>query len=425
MLERETSIRGMTPEIAPFHFSDRCHLITGAKRAAIYDLEKGDVYSLNEAALKVINGFPDKFGFWRKLTEMGLIETSHNTSLSSVESKIPQVGLEFMWLELTEKCNQKCLHCYASAGEFVQTRELSVAKWEEVMGEGSVLGCRRLQFIGGEPLLFRGIFDLAQAASDLNYEFIEIFTNGTLLDENKIEKIKELGIHVAISLYSIVPEIHDTVTQVPGSFQKTFKALEMLREAKIPTRIGIVVMKQNEDTALETRRRLQEMRFNDVGIDVLRPTGRGSCNYLLPKDEIIQTWALMTKPDFSVNEEEFYRNQHWNSCWAGKIAITADGGIMPCIFARKHVVSNVERGLGEAVNSEKLQHLWKITKDQVEGCRDCEYRYACHDCRPLAEDTTGNLYAKSPRCTYNPLIGKWVKPLKKGGEKGERARTDD
>jgi len=407
MLERETSIRGMTPEIAPYHFSDHCHLITGAKRAAIYDLERGDVYSLNEAALKVINGFSDKFGFWRKLAEMGLIETSHNISPSSVESKIPQVGLEFMWLELTGRCNQKCLHCYASAGELVQTRELSVAKWEETMEEGSALGCRSLQFIGGEPLLFKGIFDLAQAASDLNYEPIEIFTNGTLLDENKIEKIKELGIHVAISLYSFVPEIHDMVTQVSGSFQKTFKTLEMLREAKIPTRIGIIVMKQNEDTVLETQRRLQEMGFKNVGIDVLRPTGRGSRGNLLPKGEIIRTQALMTKPDFATSKEEFYRNHYWNDCWAGKIAITADGGIMPCIFARKHVVSNVEKGLDEAVRNEKLQRLWKITKDQVEGCRNCEYRYACHDCRPLAEDTTGNLYAKSPRCTYNPLIGKW------------------
>jgi len=338
---------------------------------------------------------------------MGLVETSAN--IPSLEVKIPQVGLEFMWLELTERCNQRCVHCYAEAGTLAQAEELPVRRWERIIEEGDALGCRKLQFIGGEPLLFKGIFDLAQTAKDLDYEFVEIFTNGPLLDEERIEKIKDLGIHIAISFYSIVPEIHDTVAQVPGSFQKTFKALKLLKEAKIPTRIGLVVMRQNQDTILETQRKLQEMGFEARKADVLRPTGRGSCADLLPADDVIRTWALMTKPDFSTSREQFYRHQYWNSCWAGKIAITADGGIMPCIFAREHIVSNIEKGLEEAVNNEDLQHLWKITKDQVEGCQDCEYRYTCYDCRPLAESTIGNLYAKSPRCTYNPLTGEWLK----------------
>lgn len=277
-----------------------------------------------------------------------------------------------------------------------------------------------MQFIGGEPLLFKGIFDLAQAARDLDYEFIEIFTNGTLLNEDKVRWIKDLEIHVAISFYSIAPEIHDSVTQVPGSFQRTFRALETLKEADVPTRIGIVVMRQNQDSVLETQAKLQEKGFETSKVDVVRPAGRGGCADLLPKEEIIRTWALMAKPDFSTNKEQFYRNQYWNSCWAGKVAITSGGGIIPCIFAREYVVSNVERGLDEAINSEELQSLWKITKDQIKGCQGCEYRYACHDCRPLAKDTTGNLYAKSPRCTYNPLAGEWLESQKKGGEIYER-----
>lgn len=74
--------------------------------------------------------------------------------------------------------------------------------------------------------------------------------------------------------------------------------------------------------------------------------------------------------------------------YLGKIAITATGKVMPCIFARSHMVTNIEGGLEEAVNNKELQGLWKITKDRIETCRDCEYRYTCIDCRPLAEDTT-------------------------------------
>lgn len=404
-----------------FHLKEDCRLVSGAKRAAIYDLEQGNVYSINEIARQIVEKELNNNNFWQKLEKMGLTETSSKFRSEEIRIQIPEVGLEFMWLELTGRCNEKCLHCYASAGELDHLEELPIRGWERIIEEGAGLNCKRLQFIGGEPLLFKGIFDLAQAARNLNYEFIEIFTNGTLLDEERVKKIKDLGIDVAVSLYSTVPEIHDVVTQVPGSFQKTFRALKMLKEAEIPTRIGIVVMKQNQETIAETQRKLQEMGFEATrAVDVIRPTGRGGCADLLPKDEVIQTWALITKPDFSTTKEEFYRNHHWNSCWAGKIAITSDGRIMPCIFARQHIVSDAEKGLEEAVNSENLQSLWKITKNQVERCQNCEYRYACHDCRPLAEGTTGNLYAKNPRCAYNPLTGEWLNPKRKEAKKGER-----
>lgn len=106
MLEREVS----TQETAPYRLSSHCRFITGAKRAAIYDLEKSNVYSLNEIAREIINGSPDRFGFWKKLVERGLIETSPCISLSDIELKMPQVGLEFMWLELIGRCNERCFH---------------------------------------------------------------------------------------------------------------------------------------------------------------------------------------------------------------------------------------------------------------------------------------------------------------------------
>lgn len=403
----------LSHEPAHNRLSSFCKIVAGAKRAAIYDLEKGNVYSVNNTASEIISGSPDKFDFWKKLTELGLTGSHEELIPQEVEITIPQVGLEFMWLELTAKCNQRCIHCYAESDSLKPTENMPLSKWERVIEEGKALGCYKLQFIGGEPLLFKGIFDLALQAKGSGYEYIEIFTNGTLLDENQIKKIKDLGIHVAVSLYSIVPEIHEAISLVPGSFQKTFRTLEMLKEAQIPTRIGIIVMRQNQDTVIETQRKLWDMGFDAGRADVVRPSGRGSCADLLPKDEIMQTWALMTKPNFSTSEHQFYRNHYWNSCWAGKVAITSGGGIIPCIFAREHVVSNIERGLEEAINSEGLQKLWKITKGQVEGCKMCEYCYACHDCRPLAEGATGNLFAKNPRCAYNPLTGKW----EKGGEK--------
>ncbi|HUD09451.1 MAG TPA: radical SAM protein [Patescibacteria group bacterium] len=404
MIERNDSNK----EDAHYRLLDNCRFVAGAKRGAIYDLNTGNVYSLDEAAKKVVKGDSGNDNFWIQLMDMGLATKGIASTIESqAETELPRVGLEFMWLELTERCNEKCLHCYASAGNSPKKEELSLTRWEQVLQEGASLGCRQVQFIGGEPLLVKGVFGLAKTAKDLGYNFVEIFTNGVLLTEDKIKKIKDLEMRVAVSLYSIIPEVHDLITKTPGSFRKTFTALEMLRKAQIPTRIGIIAMRQNESTLLETQRKLQEMGFDSTKIDVLRPTGRGGCGDLIPSQEVVNALALMTEPDFYTSREQFYRNQYWNSCWAGKIAITANGDVLPCIFARKHIVANVDQGLENAVNSPLLQTLWRTTKDQVETCRECEYRYACHDCRPLSEDSSSNFLGKNPRCMYDPLRGEW------------------
>ena len=394
--------------------SQQCELVLGSRNAAIYDFQQDNVYSLNESARAVLLGTQkDATSFWNRLEAMGLAETTKtNTPPSETLLNIPQVGLEFMWLELTNRCNERCLHCYASAGEFNdQNEELGIIQWEKVIEDGRNLGCKRLQFIGGEPLLVKGIFDLAETAKQLDYEIVEIYTNGILLTEAKIQRIKDLGLQIAISLYSIVPELHDAVTQVPGSFNKTFRALEQLKEAGIPTRVGIIAMRQNEKVVQDTLFQMQQMGFTSSKIDVLRPTGRGICIDHLPSRETLQTYALLTKPNFRADRNSFTRNKHWNSCWAGKITVSATGDVIPCIFARNHVVSNIVSGLEDAIYNDNLQTLWKITKDSVATCKDCEYRYGCSDCRPLSEDTYGNLYAKNPRCTYNPYSGQWRNEL--------------
>jgi len=55
-----------------------------------------------------------------------------------------------------------------------------------------------------------------------------------------------------------------------------------------------------------------------------------------------------------------------------------------------------------------IRQYWDLSYDKIEVCRDCEYRYACHDCRPLTYGLTGELTAKSLHCSYDPYRGKFV-----------------
>lgn len=391
-----------------FVLNEGVFLVRGAKRGAIYDLGSGNIYSLNETARNIIEGKIEDEQFWQKLLGMGLAVDTGKQKVPIIDGAIPEVCLDFMWLELINDCNLKCLHCYASSESLSESQDLGMAIWRRIIREGVDLGCRKLQFIGGEPLKYRSVFNLAAFAREAGYNFIEIFTNATLLTLDKVKIIKNLGLYVAVSLYSSEPSIHDQITQTPGSFKRTCRGLRLLKEFSIPTRVAIVVMRQNEDTIVETRRFIQDLSLKDEKLDIVRPTGRGCILDLLPTERTVTTWGLMTKPNFQTSKESFFRYHHWNSCWAGKIAITSAGDILPCIFARDHIVGNVlQNNLKEIVFGKNLQRLWRLTKDNVEVCRDCEYHYACKDCRPLAEAQSGKLTSKYPRCTYDPYTGAW------------------
>ena len=72
-------------------------------------------------------------------------------------------GLEFLWLELTGRCNLECLHCYADSGPQRPAYEsMQLEDWKGVLREASELGCKSVQFIGGEPALYPNLCELIQ-----------------------------------------------------------------------------------------------------------------------------------------------------------------------------------------------------------------------------------------------------------------------
>src|SRR5947209_18656928 len=59
--------------------------------------------------------------------------------------------LDFLWLEITGKCNLQCTHCYAGSLPIGTHGTLQPADWERIMSEAQQSGCKTVQFIGGEP----------------------------------------------------------------------------------------------------------------------------------------------------------------------------------------------------------------------------------------------------------------------------------
>src|ERR1022692_304014 len=77
------------------------------------------------------------------------------------------------------------------------------------------------------------------------FEFIEVYTNLTILPEELLQCLVENRVHVATSVYGPVGERHDAITQMDGSFEKTIKNLQRVLKTGLPVRASIVEMEMN------------------------------------------------------------------------------------------------------------------------------------------------------------------------------------
>lgn len=108
--------------------------------------------------------------------------------------------------------------------------------------------------------------------------------------------------------------------------------------------------------------------------------------------------------DFVDIQEKTYRfNKRYNNCWGTRIAITKDGSIRPCIYS--HLVMGNISVDNTAETWNKADQYRRITKEKVEKCKDCEFKFACFDCREIARQKGGSLYSTNPTCKYDPYRG--------------------
>src|SRR4029450_12450287 len=117
-------------------------------------------------------------------------------SQAAVQPDLPEkIGLDFLWLELTNRCNLRCVHCYADSHPGSGFRDvLTTAQYATLMTEAHDLGCRKIQLIGGEPQLHPEFYELLGATKRIGYEFVEVFSNLTKIDNRTLQFAAEEGI---------------------------------------------------------------------------------------------------------------------------------------------------------------------------------------------------------------------------------------
>ena len=422
------------------------YFIRGAEGAAIYNLDVGTVYSVSSTGGRVLDlalqgltpleiacRVPVGLGEIVALLDSLVLEHGvgywyeGRACAHRAERDLPFLEPNFhsLSLELTRRCNLQCIHCYAESGEKPNAEDLGLEDWRQPVRDAAELGCRRVMFTGGEPLLVKDLLcELIEYASDTGMH-ITVATNATLITDEMSKVFYRFGVRVAVSLYGPNAEVHDWVTRVPGSFEATANNVVKLRVRGVPMGIAMTVMRENQDYVEETERFARDCLNATAFVAApILPIGRGCLNDLVSSAEgflrvasekLIQAASegrvrlpVRIMPVFPRVRRANFVARLSGTCWSGCLCITSTGDAIPCPAARQLVLGHVKRSRLQAIiSSDAVEQAWKFTKDQVQVCKDCEYRYACLDCPAAVLVTGGSLYAKPPWCTYNPHAGEW------------------
>lgn len=399
--------------IMMYTINENVVFVPGALHGAIYDFNTHKVFSVNQEACsilqKLITSEPlthDELAYITQLKENQLYDPNYTLKPYSPDFS-ESVNLSLVWLEITQTCNLQCLHCYEGSQHISSKNVLSLSEWMRVIDQLQESKVQRVVVIGGEPCAHKDIKTILRYLAKTPID-ITLFTNGTLLDDEIIQIVTKNKMKVKVSLYGHTSEVHDAITMKPGSFNKLISRVRELKQKGVTVDVAVVAMKENQEVLPEIKALIDSLKIPYRGYDVIRNVFGGCQSKHTPDKPEVVAKAKHSKPAFFTTKRQFDINAQRNSCWYGKLAITETGDVIPCVFERTLKYGNVlAQSLGDILASQPLKDNWFRDFSQIEICRDCEFRFACKDCRPLGISIGGNIKDKNPRCLYNPYTGTW------------------
>lgn len=357
------------------------------------------ISGLNATSAQKMDLFQSKFfPIYDRCVKSGFIDRLF--SVEQIDPLIPSKKLRTLWIEITNSCNQRCLHCYTESSPTVAQR-LTLDEVRNLLIQANEFGVGTVQFIGGEPFMHPELWDMVGYATNLpKIENVEIYTNLTTLNKEDYQKAKKYNVRIGSTILGSTEFTHDRCTQSKGSFRRLTKGIEALIHYNIPYRLSCIRMRQNESDISSIIEFVQKnnLKGESLGVGDVRPSGRGGNSEVMPHESTLKGIAVYLRKEFY----NLAKNQ--NTCLFNKLAISSDGTFFPCVFSRNYPLGHINTDTLYDV-TKRAEDVWTITKQSVDSCAHCEFRFNCFDCRALSFNHNLGLHGKNPMCPYIPTNG--------------------
>ena len=305
-------------------------------------------------------------------------------------------------LDLTDGCNERCVHCYLpkGGGHFLDT---GIAL--KVLNEFREAQGLTVFVSGGECMLHRDFGVILRHAKELQLNTV-VMSNLTLCDGGMVELLAEIEPQfVNVSLYAVTEAIHDGITQVPRSCRKTKAAIDALLAAGVPIRVATPFMRENKGCVKELKAFVRKRGIHLIPDAEIFGSIDHSCsnqNHALSLGEL----------DVLVSGNRDVFAKRWASpeqcapaakvCDIGeaRLNLDAEGRYYPCDGFHGAIIGDARKdSLWEVWTGEALNRLRALKNKDFGECASCEERAWCKVCPMRNFNETGDMFRHAPwRC---------------------------
>ena len=174
-----------------------------------------------------------------------------------VAQRIPISGS----IEVTRRCNQKCVHCYINLPMGDHKARLSELTFDEhcrILDEITEAGCLWLLYTGGEIFVRKDFLDIYAYAKQKGL-LITLFTNGTLITPKIANYLVQWRpFSIEITLYGRTKETYERITGTPGSYDRCMQGIRLLMERGLPLKLKTMAITPNKHEVWEMKRFVEE-----------------------------------------------------------------------------------------------------------------------------------------------------------------------
>ncbi|MBO4941588.1 MAG: radical SAM protein [Clostridia bacterium] len=309
-------------------------------------------------------------------------------------------------IELTSKCNERCVHCYIPHEK--KDTDISSTLMYDVLKQCKDMGVLTVIFSGGEPMLHPDFCNYLHYAKDLDLN-VTVLSNLTLLNK---QIIKELSYKhascVNVSLYSMQPDIHDKITGISGSFEITKNNILKLIDNNIPVQINCPVMKQNKSSFYDVIRWGQDHKCAVITDYLIMARYDGSVDNLknrLSEEDLNDVINKLIEYDVIIQSNILQKDKTTNSvnpddrvCGVGMttLCMIANGMVYPCAGWQKYICGDLNKNSLKEIwkNSPQVNFLRQLRQRDFKQCVNCEDAEYCLMCmgRNSNEASDGSIF---------------------------------
>lgn len=305
-------------------------------------------------------------------------------------------------IDLTDGCNEKCVHCYLPKGgsHFIE-KEL-VFKVLKEFREAQGL---TVYISGGECMLHKDFAEILRYAKTLDLNII-VMSNLTLCDDGMVALLKGIDPQfVNVSLYAVTESIHDSITQMPGSCAKTKAAIDALQSAGVHVRIATPFMRENKDCVEELKAFAVARNVHLVADAEIFGQLDHSCENqshalsLSELDDLVSAHKNVFMKGCMVAEK---CAPGVKVCDVGeaRLNLDAEGMYYPCDGFHGAILGNARtETIWEVWNGAALNKLRALKNEDFGTCASCADRAWCKVCPMRNFNETGDMFTHAPwRC---------------------------